>query len=309
VPAAGRPRAPDLDRGWLLFITPLLWGATFPAAKLALEALDAPAFMAWTRALGLVTIVAAAPLLGGLGGVPVRRVVGPGLLLGGLIFGAYVLQTLGLEATTATNAGFITGLYVVFTPLLARALYRSSVRPAVWLAVGLSLAGLALLSTDSLSSFRPHRGDVLVLASAVAWAGHVVALARYAPRFPTRVIAVAQLAATAALHVVATAGVGWQVEAAWAVAPLLLVTGVLGTGVAYTLQIAAQKEISPARAAVILSGEALASALLSVVWIGERLLPHQWIGAALIVTAMVASETSARRFERAPFALEPRRRG
>jgi drug/metabolite transporter (DMT)-like permease len=74
-----------------------------------------------------------------------------------------------------------------------------------------------------------------------------------------------------------------------------VVTGVLGTGVAYTLQIIGQRELSPARAAVILSGESLVSALLSVLWIGERLAPHQWVGAALILAAMVVSELGARR--------------
>jgi drug/metabolite transporter (DMT)-like permease len=89
------------------------------------------------------------------------------------------------------------------------------------------------------------------------------------------VLSVAQLTATAGLHVVAAIPAGWQLYAAASVAPLLVITGVLGTGVAYTLQIVAQREMSAARAAVILSGEALASALLSVVWIGERLQFHQ----------------------------------
>ena len=297
-----------LDQGWLLFLTPILWGATFPAAKLALRTLEAPAFMAWTRALGLLTIVVALPWMGGLGRIRPGRVALPGLLLGGLLFTGYALQTVGLESTTATNAGFITGLYVVFTPLLALVAFRQPVRPAVWVAVLLSVIGLALLSTETLDAFGPHAGDLLVLASAVAWAVHVVAVGRYAPRFPIHVLAIAQLVAATGLHLIVALPGGLQGGRAWSIAPLLLVTGVLGTGVAYTLQLVAQRELTAARAAIILSGESLVSALLSVVWIGERLVLHQWLGAALMVGAMVLSETTARRLAAAPFGLEPPRR-
>jgi drug/metabolite transporter (DMT)-like permease len=299
-----RPERHDraLDRGLVLLLTPVLWGASFPAAKLALEHLGPFAFMAWTRLLGLATIAAAVPLLARQ--PPSRRDLQrlglPGLLLGALIFGAYILQTVGLELTTATNAGFITGLYVVFTPLLGVVLFREAVGRAVWSAVVLSVAGLALLSTTTLSTFRPHLGDLLVLASAVAWAGHVVALGRLAPRYPTRLLALAQMAATAGLHLGVATFTGLEARAAWSAAPLLVITGVLGSGVAYTLQIVAQRELSPARAAVILSGESLASAVLSLMWLGERLRAHQWAGALLIMSAMVLSETSARRAHPAP---------
>jgi drug/metabolite transporter (DMT)-like permease len=280
-----------------MLLTPLLWGATFPGGKLALEALNPFTFMAWSRVLGTLTIAVAMVRFGGLSDVSPRRVGGLGLLLGGLLFTGYVLQTLGLEGTTATNAGFITGLYVVFTPLLELVLFRRPAGPWVWIAVTVSVTGLGLLSTESTSSLRPRPGDLLVLASALAWAGHVVALAHFAPRWPTHVVSAAQLAVAALLHCIAAVPAGPQVDAALSVAPLLVLTGVLGTGVAFTLQIAAQKEIGAARAAVILAGESLVSALVSLVWLGERLRAHQWLGAALLVGAMVLSESTARRRE------------
>ena len=298
-----RLATPRLDSGVVLLLTPVLWGATFPAAKLALDDLSPWALMAWTRFLGLVTIVIALPWIerGPRGsGSRARDLVGPGAILGALLFLGYALQTLGLQFTTATNAGFITGLYVVFTPLLGVVLFRQAAGRAAWIAVTVSVIGLALLSTRTLTSFTPRAGDVLVLCCAVAWAGHVVALGRLAPRYPAISLAVAQMAAATAFHAVAAIPAGLQPSDAAAAVPLLVITGVLGTGVAYTLQIVAQRELDPVRTAVILSGESLVAALLSIVWIDERLTLHQWLGATLILGAMVLSETRARRRVVAP---------
>ena len=292
-----------VDRGLLLVLTPVLWGATFPAAKLALEDLSPLALMTWTRGLGLLTVAVALPWMlrrQDVSGRDPRSLMLPGLGLGALLFAGYTLQTFGLQFTTATNAGFITGLYVVLTPLLGALLFGDVAGRALWVAVMLSVGGLGLLSTSSLTSFSPHPGDVLVLLGAAAWACHVVALGRLAPRYPTLLLAVAQLAGATLLHAAATVPLGFQVGDAVSALPLLVVTGVLGTGIAYTLQIVAQRELSAARTAVILSGESVVAALLSIVWIGERLRGHQWLGAALIVAAMVLSETGARRGQVTP---------
>jgi drug/metabolite transporter (DMT)-like permease len=275
---------------------PVLWGASFPAAKLALEDLSVLALMTWTRVLGLVTLLVLLPWMLRSQAVysgNYRALLAPGLGLGALLFAGHTLQILGLRFTTATNAGFITGLYVVLTPLLGALLFREVAGRAVWVTVTLSVGGLGLLSTSSLTSFSPHPGDLLVLLGAAAWAGHVVALGRLAPRYPTLPLAVAQLAGATLLHSAATIPVGFQAATAVSVLPLLVVTGVLGTGIAYTLQIVAQRELSAARTAVILSGESVVAALLSIVWIGERLSAHQWLGAALILAAIVLSTTGS----------------
>jgi drug/metabolite transporter (DMT)-like permease len=290
-------RSARLDRGLLLLLTPILWGATFPAAKLGIQRMHPFAFMAWTRVLGLATIALALWWLGreGTDRDTLRRVARPAVLLGALIFAGYTLQTLGLELTTATNAGFITGLYVVLVPLLGIVLFREAAGRAAWAAVALAVAGLGLLSTATLTSFQPRPGDLLVLGGALAWAGHVVALSRLAPLFPPRLLSLAQMVTTVAFQLGAAAFVGFEASDAVRAGHLLLITGVLGTGVAYTLQIVAQRDLSPARAAVILSGESLASALISIVWLGERLAPHQWLGGGLIIAAMITSELGARR--------------
>lgn len=287
------------DRGLLLLLTPLIWGTTFPAGKRALEDLPLLPFTAWSRVLGLAALVLFLPLLlrRARWGIPARRLVGPGAILGGLMFVAFLLQTAGLERTTATNAGFLTGLYVVFTPLLGLLLFRRPVSAAAWVAVGVSILGLALLSIPGLRDLRPGAGDLLVLASAVAWAGHLIAVGELARRFPPLPLAVVQLAGAAALHLIATSPGGLRPGAALSVWPMLLITGVLGSGVAFTIQVVAQGSVSATRAAMILAGESVVSALTAAIWLGERLEPHQWAGAVLAVGAMVLSEVGARRAE------------
>ncbi|HVM12511.1 MAG TPA: DMT family transporter [Actinomycetota bacterium] len=286
-----------LDPGFLLFLTPVLWGATFPAAKLGLEVIGVHPFMAWTRLIGFVTILAGIPLVarGQVTRRALRAALLPGLLLGGFIFVAYVLQTEGLARTTATNAGFITGLYVVFTPVLALALFRQPAGLPAWVAVVVSVLGLALLSVPALDDLQVRPGDLLVLLSAVAWAAHVVGVGRLARRHPAAVLSLAQMGAAAGFHLVATIGPGLHPAGAVEVWHLLVVTGVLGSGLAYTLQVMAQREVTAGRAVVILAGESVAAAAFAAVWIGERLAVHQWVGAAIVLLAMAISELGARR--------------
>jgi drug/metabolite transporter (DMT)-like permease len=99
----------------------------------------------------------------------------------------------------------------------------------------------------------------------------------------------------AGLHLVAAIPVGWNPAGAAEVWELLIVTGVLGSGVAYTLQVLAQETISATRAVVILAGESVSAAAFAYVWVGDRLQPHQWAGAGLVLLAMVVSELGARR--------------
>ncbi len=278
----------------------MLWGATFPGAKLGIEQIGVYPFMAWTRFIGFVTILIALPLLARREDIrgSLRHVLAPGLLLGSFIFVAYILQTEGLARTTATNAGFITGLYVVFVPILGLALFRQRVGAGIWIAVALSVIGLMLLSVPALDHLRLRLGDLLVLLSALVWAAHVVALGRFVGRHPSGPLSLSQMGFAALLHVIAVLVLGTGLRAGEAVTEtwhLLIVTGVLGSGVAYTLQVIAQTAISPSRAVVILAGESVAAAAFSAIWLGERLEVHQWLGAMLVIAAMVVSELRARR--------------
>jgi drug/metabolite transporter (DMT)-like permease len=292
-------RRPRGEAAGLLLLTPILWGASFPGGKIALRHLPALTFMAWSRVLGLVTILALIPLLrsGGRAAPPWRAAMGPGILLGALMFLGYLLQTEGLARTTATNSGFITGLYIVFTPLMAARVSRQRTPGSAWVACIVGFGGLALLSITDLASIRLHNGDLLVLGGAVVWAGHITAVGHFSPKFPPWMLSLAQMGFAAVFQLVAVVPTGMRLSdsAGLRVWPLLGLTGVLGSGVAFTIQVMAQRRLTPARAVVLLAGESLFSALFAAVWIGERLEPHQWLGAALVLGAMAYSELSARR--------------
>jgi drug/metabolite transporter (DMT)-like permease len=301
-PVEGRPnttRGRRSDLGLLLFLTPLSWGLTLPAGKVALERLSVPAFMAWSRTLGFLILVVSLPLFDRVGGgrPDLLRAVRPGIVLGALLFLGYALQTAGLARTTATNAGFITGLYVVFTPVIALVVLRQPTGPVAWAAVGISVVGLALLSVESLDTLAPRPGDLLVLASAVAWAAHVVGVGRFTGRYSNAGLALSQMAVASAFHLGGTfiVGTGLQPSEAASAWTMLFLTGVLGSGVAFTIQVFAQRRLTPARAAIILAGESVFAALFAALWLEERLLAHQWAGAVLTVSAMVLSEIGSRR--------------
>ena len=288
------------DSGLILLLAPILWGATFPAVKIALRRLPVLTLTAWSRGLGFLTILALLPLMRRRDQgqhAPWRSVLGPGALLGAFMFVGYTLQTEGLARTTATNAGFITGLYIVFTPLMAALAFRQRTARSAWLAIALGFSGLALLSITNLSAVRLHAGDLLVLAGAVVWAAHITAVGRFSPRYPTWMLSLAQMGAAALFHLIAAVPAGLRLPVAlgartW---PLLLAIGVLGSGVGFTIQILAQQQLSPGRAVILLAGESVVAAAAAALWIGERLVPHQWLGAALVIAAMAYSELSARR--------------
>ena len=282
--------------GLLLLMTPVIWGATFPAAKVALEHVTPWTFVAWSRGLGLVAI--AAVLL-------VRRpprdawtldVVPAGVLLGALMTAGYTLQTVGIDHTTATNAGFITVLYVVLAPAGAALLGRHTPDGVDVVCLALALAGLALLS---IRGGALREGDLIVLASAAAFAAHIVAVDVLVDRHAAAPLALAQMAASAVLTAAIALPMGAQAGEVASLWRIFLLTGVLGSGIAFSVQVMAQRSLSPVRASILLAAEALVAALVAAIWLGERLSARAWVGAAAVLAAIAISELHPRR-RRAP---------
>ena len=211
--------------------------------------------------------------------------------MGTLIAAAYGFQTAGLELTTVASTGFITGLYVVFTPFIALALFGTAVPRAVWLGVACAVAGLLLLNGAPGGSAL---GNALVLASAVAAALQIAAMERYAPRHDPRALAFLQMA-TCFVSFTAIAVVLGQIEVprGWTVWGALLVTGLFAGALGYLVATWVQARTTAARAALLFTLEAPFAALAGVFLADEVLGWPGWLGCAVMMTGILLAEPAA----------------
>src|SRR5208337_3529737 len=279
----------------LLLITACLWGVTFVAQKDAVGVLPPLAFVAARFAVSAVALAPLALLEQRSG----RRKAAPGAMrlafaIGLTLFLGTSLQQAGLETTSATNGGFLTACYVVLTPFVVWAL--SGMRPrAIVLAASLvSLFGAWLLAAGGGPAAPPTIGDGLVLLADLAWASGIALtplfLIRSARPLTLAFVQYAVCGALAALSSLAFETV--EPHAFVEAAPSILFAGLVSGGVAYTLQIFAQRYTPPAEAALILSLESVFAALAGTVLLDERLTLVGAIGCLLILIGAVAAEAA-----------------
>jgi drug/metabolite transporter (DMT)-like permease len=265
-----------------------VWGATFTVVQDAIEKLPAMAFLGYrfTAAALVVTVIFRRR---------VRRLSAAGwragLVMGGFLTAGYVLQTLALEHTSASNTGFITGLFVVITPLLAALLLRERIGRTAWVAACVSAGGLYLLSGTT--GF--NQGDALALACAFAFALHILATSRAARDHDAGALLVVQLG-VCGLFCLAVATADGHLEAppdvsVWSA---LAVTALIASALAYFVQTYAQRHAPPARTALILASEPAFAGLFGYVLAGDRLTAIGWVGAILIMAAIAAVEVVPR---------------
>lgn len=275
----------------LLLICTMLWGLAFIAQKSAMDS------------MGPLTFSGLRYLIGGLAVLPLallerRRRPAPlttnhWWLIGAVslvFFLGSALQQFGLITTTVTNAGFLTGLYVFFVPVLGFLIYRTRPHPIIYACVPLALIGIYFLNGGGLDSF--NTGDGLMVIGAVFWALHVILLGQAArlTGLPIFVSAISFLLAGA--FALGCAFVFEQpdfsaLQSGWME---LAYTGLLSTAVAFTFQAIGQQYVPPANAAIILSAESLFAALGGAIILGERLPPIGYAGAVLIFVAILAVE-------------------
>jgi drug/metabolite transporter (DMT)-like permease len=214
-----------------------------------------------------------------------------GAFLGLLLAAGYTLQTAGLERTTVSSTGFITGMYVVLTPLIALVLVRSRIGLSVWGGVALSTIGLAMLSGIHAGSVT---GDLLVLAAAAVYSLQIVLMERYAPRYDAVAFTLVEmLAAGVALGVVAAALGDLHLPHGWTVWGALLVTGVFASALAFLVQTWAQRRTSATRTALAFTMEPVWTAFFGYTLAGDRLGLLGWGGCALIMAGIVLAEPAA----------------
>lgn len=280
----------------LLMLIAVIWGGGFVAQRQGLETVGPFTFNALRFALGsfsLLPIILLGRRRRERSPAPPAR-LGPKYLLGGgtlagtaLFLGAS-LQQVGLVYTTAGNAGFITGLYVVIVPMIG--LFWGE-RPGLgtWVGAVLATCGLYFLSVTS--GFRVGYGDLLELIGAFVWAGHVVLIGWLSPRLDSIKLSSLQFAVCSLLSVVTACGTE-QITGAGIIGATLpiLYGGLISVGLAYTLQVVAQRDAHPAHTAIILSAEGLFAAFWGWLLLGEDLGPQGVVGCSLILAGMLCSE-------------------
>jgi drug/metabolite transporter (DMT)-like permease len=260
-----------------------VWGLTFVMVQDAIERLPPMAFLAY-RFLPAAALVAIAFWR------PLRRLSARGwrvaVVMGAFLTAGYVFQTLGLEHTTASNAGFITGLFVVLTPLFGALLFGLRVGRAGWAAAGVSALGLFLLSGAG-GEFSLS-GDGLVFLCACAFAAHILVTARAVAQHEVGALVAVQLAVCGFFCLV-VAGFGSDLDAprGATVWNALLVTSLVASALGFIVQTYAQQHTPAARTALILAAEPAFAGLFGYVLQDERLSAVAWTGAALILAAIV----------------------
>jgi len=265
-----------------------VWGVTFVQVKDAVALYPLFAFLAVRFAIA--TGVLATPALGRVRSLGRDGAAG-GVLLGLLLAAGYVLQTAGLERTTVSSTGFITGLYVVLTPLLALAIFRARIGLAAWGGVVLATVGLAMLSGIHAGSVG---GDLLVLAASAVYSLQIVLLERYAWRVDAVAFTFVEMAAAfVGLLVVAVALGDLHVPHGWTVWGALLVTGVFASALGFLVQAWAQRTTSATRTALAFSLEPVWTAFFGYTLSGDRLGALGWGGCAAIMAGIVLAEPAA----------------
>jgi drug/metabolite transporter (DMT)-like permease len=291
-------RTSILKADGLLLLTAAIWGTAFVAQRVGMDYVGPYTFNGVRFALGALALVplirrmdkarAAQPAVPDRPQPGLKSYLWGGAVAGAALFAGASLQQVGLVYTTAGKAGFITGLYVVIVPFLGL-FFRQRPGAGTWMGALLAAAGLYLLSVTQ--QLTMEFGDALVLIGAFFWAGHVLIIGWLSPKVDSVKLAAAQFAACSLLSlVVAVAVEEITLAGLTGATPAILYGGLMSVGVAYTLQVVAQRSAKPAHAAIILSLESVFAALAGWVLLGEVLGAREITGCGLMLTGMLLSQ-------------------
>jgi drug/metabolite transporter (DMT)-like permease len=281
---------PRLKADLALIFIAAVWGSTFVLVKEALDSASTMLFLTIrfgvaALALALLYRRRAAPKPGAR-----RRELLAGALVGFCLFTGYFFQTLGLKYTTAAKAGFITGFYIALVPFLSAALYRRVPHPSEVVGAAMATVGIGLMASPSLR-FDIAAGDLLVLASTVAYAFHIVVLGHFSTEMSYEGLSVNQIACGALLGLVSF----WWIEEphiVWnaSVIVALAVTSLVATALAFSIQSWAQQFTTPTRTALIFALEPVSAWIASYLLRGEVLAARAVVGAGLILAGILLVE-------------------
>jgi drug/metabolite transporter (DMT)-like permease len=274
----------------------LIWGATFVMVKKALGDISTVLFLALRFSIAAIALWLTFRSRGAHFPRDSRLEIRAGVIVGLFLFAGYLLQTAGLRLTSASQAAFITGFYIVLVPLFGALVYRKAPRISELIGVAMATAGTGLMTLRS-ARFDIGRGDLLVLGCAIAFASHILVLGHYSRRMSFETLSLYQIATCAVLGLASfwwfeTPRVVWS----WAVVIALAVTSLLATALSFSVQSWAQQFTTPTRTALIFSLEPVFAWVTSFLAAREVLSPRAAIGAMLILAGILTVELKPMRF-------------
>ena len=265
---------------WALLTVSAAWGLSFIVMKDAIQRQSVNNFLFTRFALAVIVMILIRPQTIKLFN---RDLLQRGGLAGIFLGLGYIAQTLGLERTGAAITGFVTGLYVVLTPLIASIVLKEKITKFTWFCIAVATFGLGLLS---IRGFSVGIGEMFVLASAVLFAAHIIALSKWSSGRDVYAMTVIQLTMCAILAGLASAVEGYSLPPDRGVWSVVIFTAVFATAVAFIVQTWSQAHMSATKVAVILTMEVVFAALFAILLGGERLTLQTAIGGILVVVAM-----------------------
>jgi drug/metabolite transporter (DMT)-like permease len=282
----------------LLLLTAAIWGFAFVAQRVGSQYVGAFTFNGVRFALGSISLI---PLIiyfdkrkkNGSNNeekveVNAKKSILPGVVVGIVLYVAATLQQVGLIYTTAGKASFITGLYMVFVPIIGIFL-KHKIGKSSWVGVVIAVVGLYLLSVNE--NFSIAYGDFLEVIGAIFWAIHILTIDHFSSKMDALKLSCIQFATCSFLSLV-TALIFEKITMSGisqALVPILY-GGLLSVGVAYTLQVVAQKKAKPSHAAMILSMESVFGAIGGALLLGESMSSRGYIGCILIFGGIIVAQ-------------------
>lgn len=287
----GIPLSKSAQSNLLLLITAAIWGMAFVAQRVGMDHLGPFAFNGARFALGTISLIPVYFIFRRMSGnndTSAFTLIQYGVIAGIFLFFGASFQQVGIQYTTAGKAGFITGLYIVFVPI-AGLIIGQYARRETWIGAGLALAGLYLLSIND--DFTLQYGDGLELIGAFFWTAHVLYIGYCSPKVNPISLSIIQFAFCAIMSsLVALFTEETEVDNIIAAAEPIIYAGLLSVGVAYTLQVVAQRHAHPAHAAIILSLEAVFAVIGGWLLLNELLTPRTLLGCSLMLAGMVIAQ-------------------
>lgn len=284
----------ELRSSILLLLTAAIWGFAFVAQRIGMDYLGPFTFNAIRFALGSISLI---PVIYFLGNgkknreqdkISRKRLIVYGMIAGSVLFTGATLQQIGLKYTTAGNAGFITSLYIVIVPLLGLFLRQRS-NIYIWSGAIVAAVGLYFLSITS--DFTIQFGDLLQLIGAFFWASHIIVIGYFVKDANPIKLSSVQFAMCSILSLVAALFTETiEIQGIVSAAVPILYGGLMSVGIAYTLQVVAQKDAKPSHAAIALSMEAVFAAIGGIILLGESMGIRGYFGAFLMLLGMLLSQ-------------------